>query len=50
MSVLSENMLFSMRIYVILENDDGAQRQDILSRVRRKIDTADVGLDKWIDG
>ena len=50
MSVLSENMLFSTRVYVILENDDGAQRQDILSRVRRKIDTADVGLDKWIDG
>ena len=50
MSVLSENMLFSTRIYVILENDDEAQRQNILARVRRQIDAADVGLDKWIDG
>ena len=50
MSVLSENMLFSTRVYVILENDDEAQRRDILSRVRGKIVTANVGLDKWIDG
>ena len=50
MNVLSENMLFSTRIYVILENADKVQRQDILSRVRRKIHTANVGLDKWMDG
>lgn len=50
MSVLSENVLFSTRIYVILEKDDGAQRLDILSRFRRKIVAAHVGLDEWIDG
>ena len=50
MSVLSENMLFSTRIYVIIDEDDEARRSNILSLVRRKIDAADVGLDKWIDG
>ena len=49
MNVLSQNILFSSRMYVILDEGDDHVRQDILKRVRQRIGDR-VGLDKWIDG
>lgn len=49
MNVLSQNTLFSARMYVILDESDGHVRQDILRRVRQRIDE-EVGLENWIDG
>lgn len=49
MSVLSQNILFSARMYVILDEGNEHIRHDILSRVRQRI-SAEVGLDNWIDG
>ena len=49
MNVLSQNILFSARMYVILGEGDDQVRKDILKRARQKI-SEEVGLDNWIDG
>jgi len=49
MNVLSQNILFSSRMYVILDENEDHVRQEILKRVRQRIGDR-VGLDKWIDG
>ena len=49
MSVLSQNILFSARMYVVLDQGQGEVRQEILKYVRQRI-SAEIGLDKWIDG
>ncbi len=49
MNVLSQNILFSSRMYVILDDGNDRARQDILTRVRQRIGDK-VGLNNWIDG
>ena len=49
MNVLSQNVLFAARIYVILDENQECIRENILRCVRQRMDTAG-GLDKWIDG
>lgn len=49
MNVLSQNILFSSRMYVILEEKDAHVREEILKRVRQRMGDR-VGLDNWIDG
>ena len=45
MSILAQYGLYSIRLYVMLDKDQEAQRSEILKRVKDEI-----ALDNWIDG